>query len=74
MTDTRPTPKPSSGVPPTWLVNLVAVVILIAWIATLVVRILDPSRSLPGAVDTAMLIVAGFLFAGNLKGRGGDSS
>ncbi|AZS07292.1 membrane protein [Gordonia phage Dorito] len=74
MTDNQPNTESRNGLPPTWLVNLVAVVICVAWIATLVVRILDPSRSLPGAVDTAMLIVAGFLFAGNLKGRGGNSS
>ncbi|QDP43651.1 hypothetical protein SEA_PHORBESPHLOWER_22 [Gordonia phage PhorbesPhlower] len=71
MTDNPPeTPPSRQGVlPPSWLVNTVAVVILVAWIATLIIRMIDPSRALPTAVDALMLMVAGFLFAGNLKDR-----
>ncbi|OCH81012.1 hypothetical protein [Gordonia sp. UCD-TK1] len=74
MTDPQPDP-PSRGLPPSWLVNTVAVVILVAWIASLVIRIIDPTRTLPPVVDALMLMVAGFLFAGNLKDRftGGNS-
>ncbi|QNJ58078.1 membrane protein [Gordonia phage Bunnybear] len=70
MTDNPPeTPPQRNVLPPSWLVNLVAVVILVAWIASLVVRMIDPARALPPVVDALMLMVAGFLFAGNLKDR-----
>lgn len=61
-----------------WLINLVAVVILLIWVTSIVVRIVWPDRGIvfPPSIDGAMLIVAGFLFAGNLKERwftnGGD--
>ena len=71
--DDRPlpdTPRVGSHIlPPMWLVNLVAVVILVVWVASLAVRISWPDRTLPQAVDALMLMVAGFLFAGNLKDR-----
>lgn len=68
--DDRPLPDtPRVILPPMWLVNLVAIVILVVWVASLAVRIAWPDRTLPPAVDALMLMVAGFLFAGNLKDR-----
>ncbi|AXQ60656.1 hypothetical protein SEA_ALI17_40 [Gordonia phage Ali17] len=56
-------------VPPTWLINLVAITILVVWAASFAVRIIWPDRTLAPSVDALMLIVAGFLFAGNFKDR-----
>ena len=75
------TPPPQGRhnlMPAMWLINLVAVVILLIWVTSIVVRIVWPDRGIvfPPSIDGAMLIVAGFLFAGNLKERwftnGGD--
>ncbi|AYR02510.1 membrane protein [Gordonia phage Ailee] len=74
-----PTPDTTSGdqqqqphhrvMPPTWLINLVAITILVVWAVSFVVRIVYPDRTLAPSVDALMLIVAGFLFAGNFKDR-----
>ncbi|AWY06524.1 membrane protein [Gordonia phage Trine] len=64
--------------PPAWLVNLVAGVIVAGWVASFILRAVWPDRALPNAVDALMLMVAGFMFAGTLKGgkpgprQGGD--
>ena len=65
-------PQRDNNVTPAWIVNAVIIVILVAWIATLAIRITWPDRALPPVVDALMLMVAGFLFAGNIKNRGGD--
>lgn len=54
---------------PSWLINLVAITILIVWAASFAVRIIWPDRTLAPSIDALMLIVAGFLFAGNFKDR-----
>lgn len=55
--------------PPSWLINLVAITILVVWAASFAVRIIWPDRTLAPSIDALMLIVAGFLFAGNFKDR-----
>ncbi|QMU22494.1 hypothetical protein [Gordonia rubripertincta] len=72
-----PSPPAAPRLPAMWLINLVAIVILLIWVVSFVVRIAWPERAaFPPSIDAAMLMVAGFLFAGNLKDRftggGGD--
>ncbi|AYR02595.1 hypothetical protein SEA_BIBWIT_42 [Gordonia phage Bibwit] len=62
-------PQHHRVIPPTWLINVVAITILIVWAASFAVRIIWPDRTLAPSVDALMLIVAGFLFAGNFKDR-----
>lgn len=67
--DTTGDQPPHRVIPPTWLINVVAITILVVWAASFAVRIIWPDRTLAPSVDALMLIVAGFLFAGNFKDR-----
>lgn len=62
-------PHPHRSLPPSWLINVVAITILVVWAASFAVRIVWPDRTLAPSIDALMLIVAGFLFAGNFKDR-----
>lgn len=50
--------------PPTWIINVVIVAIVLVWVVNFAFRLFVQSYNPPSGLDALMLAVVGFLFAG----------